>query len=551
MSDDPAVKTKQLRHQAEEYAVHKDDTGFALFWEPGLGKSKELLDVAAHLFLQGKIKGMLVVAPNAVYRNWITQEIPKHLAVPYAAMAFNTKKSLKEEGQLKHALFLDPDEHADRFKILCISYDNVRLERGFLLAYQFLTIYTGMMVADESSAIADHDTLQTKNVKKLGQLARYRWIADGTPVADGPFLIHSQIEFIWPEFWKNCGVKSYGAFKNQFGEFELDYGKGGKQFKKRVAYRRLDYLQKLIKTVSSRLLKEDSGVELPPKMYTIHTFELTDEQRRVYDSVRDDFQAELASGAYLEAPLAIVRLARLMQITSGFVTAEDEVIEHPVEVGAGPPGPPTLKWNPHGEQLTLPYTAENIAQGIAEFVDDAEVKPVKIEKSVVDIMPPKDNPRLQLLLYLIGQRRRKIIVWCRFRREVEMICEALGDQCVRYDGSTKQKHRQDILDRFRDPNDRARILVANINAISQGVTLTIAKTMIYYSNSFSLRMRLQSEDRFHRIGQEDPVEIIDLAAEDTVDPYIIQSLRDKYDIAAKVTGDKLREWINEIVSSKT
>ena len=67
--------------------------------------------------------------------------------------------------------------------------------------------------------------------------------------------------------------------------------------------------------------------------------------------------------------------------------------------------------------------------------------------------------------------------------------------------------------------------------------------MIYYSNSFSLEKRLQSEDRAHRIGQDRSVLIIDLAAERTVDLHVIRALREKYDIAASVTGDRLREWI--------
>ena len=79
--------------------------------------------------------------------------------------------------------------------------------------------------------------------------------------------------------------------------------------------------------------------------------------------------------------------------------------------------------------------------------------------------------------------------------------------------------------------------------MSHGVTLTVAKTVIYYTNSHSLEKRLQSEDRPHRIGQTVSVLVIDIAAERTVDVKMIEGLRSKFDVAASVTGDRMREWL--------
>jgi len=73
--------------------------------------------------------------------------------------------------------------------------------------------------------------------------------------------------------------------------------------------------------------------------------------------------------------------------------------------------------------------------------------------------------------------------------------------------------------------------------------LTNARLMIYYNNYFKLSYRLQSEDRFHRIGQKRKTTIIDLAAEHTVDEHIIRTLRDKKQLASVVQGDKIKDWI--------
>ena len=66
--------------------------------------------------------------------------------------------------------------------------------------------------------------------------------------------------------------------------------------------------------------------------------------------------------------------------------------------------------------------------------------------------------------------------------------------------------------------------------------------MVYYSNDFSLEARLQSEDRCHRIGQDDKVLYVDLEVEDTVDTRILHSLLEKKGLADLVVGDDPSAW---------
>jgi SNF2 family DNA or RNA helicase len=71
------------------------------------------------------------------------------------------------------------------------------------------------------------------------------------------------------------------------------------------------------------------------------------------------------------------------------------------------------------------------------------------------------------------------------------------------------------------------------------LNLAVASTVIYFSNTFSLEHRLQSEDRAHRIGTKNPVTYVDLVAEDTVDRKIISALKSKKSISS-MTLDDLR-----------
>jgi len=66
---------------------------------------------------------------------------------------------------------------------------------------------------------------------------------------------------------------------------------------------------------------------------------------------------------------------------------------------------------------------------------------------------------------------------------------------------------------------------------------------VYYSNSFDLEKRLQSEDRAHRIGQTKNVTYIDLIAVGTIDEKIVKALRAKIDIATQVLGEEMKTWL--------
>ena len=75
------------------------------------------------------------------------------------------------------------------------------------------------------------------------------------------------------------------------------------------------------------------------------------------------------------------------------------------------------------------------------------------------------------------------------------------------------------------------------------MTLTAANTVIYFSNSYDLELRLQSEDRAHRIGQKNNVTYIDLISPKTIDEKIVDALRNKIRIADTVLGEDAREWL--------
>src|SRR6056300_1224769 len=129
------------------------------------------------------------------------------------------------------------------------------------------------------------------------------------------------------------------------------------------------------------------------------------------------------------------------------------------------------------------------------------------------------------------------IIWASYTHDILLIASSLRDRfgpeaVATYYGATPQDERQEIVERFQDKKGPLRFFVGQPKTGGYGITLTAANTVIYYSNSYDLEIRLQSEDRAHRIGQTKSVTYIDLITPGTVDEIVLSALRNKINIAS-------------------
>jgi SNF2 family DNA or RNA helicase len=483
MTDYP-WRTPPYSHQREWWDKTKDTAAWGVLWEQGTGKSKLTIDTVSHLFLAGKIDGLVVLAPNGVHRNWVLNELPTHLPKVVekkvrtlywqSGKAANKSAKAEAESVLK----------APGLSVLAMSYHGIMTEAGDKYLHKFLTTRRCAMVLDESARIKNPRAKWTMRVLARGKAAIYRRILTGTPVSNSPFDVYAQLAFLKPDIWHSIGCSTYLAFKSFFGVWQDRVDpRSGRPFRDLVRYRNLEKLAEIVATITCRVLKEDV-LDLPPKVYVTRYFDMTAEQKRMYAEMSDSYEIRHASGE-VTAMLAIVQLLRFQQIVSGFLTTD--------------------------EGVTIPLA---------------------------------DNPRLALLREVVEDTQGKMIVWAKFKADIDLIQKALAEdglEVVRYDGSTSAQNRQEAVERFQ--NGTAQVFLANPAAASEGLTLHAARTVIYFNNSFKLTDRLQSEDRAHRIGQKVSVTYIDLVAADTVDEGIVEALRNKLDIASSITGDRLKEWI--------
>ena len=126
-----------------------------------------------------------------------------------------------------------------------------------------------------------------------------------------------------------------------------------------------------------------------------------------------------------------------------------------------------------------------------------------------------------------------------------MLNKKFGEGCaVSYFGDTSDDDRAAAVLNFQNPDHPLKFFVGNPATAGYGLTLTEANLVVYYANDFNLETRIQSEDRAHRIGQKNNVTYVDLICEGSIDEKIVEALRDKINIGAKVLGEEAKAWLS-------
>ena len=337
------------------------------------------------------------------------------------------------------------------------------------------------VIVDESTTIKNRSAKRTKNVIQSCKNIPYKRILSGFPVTKNPLDLFTQCYFLDPF---HLNHESYFSFRMRYAVMKTAHI-SGRSIQLVAGFKNLPELSDKLKPFSYRVLKEDC-LDLPDKVYIKREIQLTPEQKKLYDQMRKEALATL-NGKTVTTMTALTQLMRLHQITCGHFSADDGSIQ--------------------------------------------EIK----------------NNRLAELLDVLEEIEGKAIIWAHYQHDVTNIFKLLEEKygpgsAVHYYGKTLPEQRDYAIKNFKT-NDKVRFFIGTPATGGYGITLTQANTVIYYSNGYDLEKRMQSEDRAHRIGQKKTVTYVDLIAQETVDTKIVKSLRKKINIASKVMGEELRDWI--------
>lgn len=487
---DPRFKTVPYKHQLEAFERFKDDPYFALFFEQRVGKTLTSLIIAAHKYRQGEIDSLLVISPNGVNRVWHAEEIPAHMPEDVNARSELWQASKVKQVGVRRTL-AELLEHTG-LRVLCVNIDAIDTAEFKMYANAFFYRHKVMTIIDESSDISNPKAARTKAALRLSGASRVRAILDGTPVAAGPMGLFGQCNFLSPDA---LGFKSFYAFRNHYAVLERKHF-GPRSVDVVTGYQHLDELQERTQRFSMRVTR-DQCEDLPPKIYQKVYFDLSPEARKVYDTLRAAGIAELKSGGVVTVALILTLYLRLQQVASGYL---------PIAV---------------------------------EIDDDDEIT----TRSRVEQIGTK-NARLTAFIESVEKLPGQGIIWCRFTQDVDDIMQAAREHdiaAVRYDGLVAAADKATAVERFQ--GGAARWFVAKPRSAGRGHDLAAANWVSYYSHDWSLRMRLQSEDRAQSLKKHDAVLYIDFIANDTVDDKIVAALREKKNLSDIITGDEVENWL--------
>ena len=446
----PKKPPASLPHQEEGSRFLRERTSAALFDEQGLGKSKQLIDAIGKDIAEGVLDAALIICPNNVKTTW-SEEIEQHSSHRYAVFGAGRKARRDAFRSLRAAFYV-------------INYEAVAAELTSLKA--LLRFKRIALVLDESHRIKTPGARVTRAVHALRRDAAKRYIMTGTPVANKPEDLWSQLFFL------DDGAALGSTFQAFRARFCSPAG----------GYTRIEDIRDQLASLALRREKEGT-VRLPPKTVTRVSVNLSSSQLRMYSALRNELALWVRnmSGEEVlaQADNILTRLIRLAQLASNPALLDTRYQETPAKFAA-----------------------------------------------LDELLP----------LYLANPRQ-KVIIWTSFIGNIPALLRRYRAlRPVALYGKMDGDARDASVKAFKTDSG-VRLLVANPAAAREGLTLTQASTAIYLDRTFNLVDFLQSQDRIHRLSQEQPCEIVLLIADQTIDEFIDFSLAQKHRLARYTQGD--------------
>lgn len=560
MSDYQPKTPPWTPQQGEAFAISQDCEVFFLAMEPRTGKTWVVINTAARLYLQGKIQGLLVIAwPNGVHRNWLSDEMPAHCPdnVPWRGFIWRANRWKTKLAKIAFTELLS----FDGLRCLVINAESLRSLETRTAIGDFCKACPGGVLAagDETLFMQTPSSDRAKvmlNIAKVPQV-KYRRILDGTPISNmGPFGLYSQVAFLDKAI---LGHDTYTTFKAHYSEMELQGDQAFTQVREylrtkikendpnidpirleqlatagaqrkgkswigpkrddqgNISYRNLDELTERLKPYIYRCTFRECFKDVPPPDYQKFVYQLTPEQRRVYDELSEEYRSELKSGTVITADMVLTRYLRLQQIVSNFVPPKQ--ILSPCDACDGP----------DLETTTPCHSCDGIGFTVIEH-----------GMETIDAQ----NPRLEAVEEII-RAGDQWLVWSRFNQEVDdvvQLCRDLDIAVCQYDGRASYDEKVDARDGFQ--SGKYQVFVAKQTSAGRGIPLWRARGHVFCSNFFSLDARQQAEMRSEIAHRRIATECWDIIAQDTIDDNVIlPSLRNNKSIADYVLGDSARAWI--------
>ena len=297
-------KTEPYARQMQFIRNFYGKSAWALFADPGCGKSFMSLTLAGAYMLEGLIQGVIAVSRVSLRDNWLDEAV-KHLPDELNVKGFTVDSSkpatLKELAKPKEGHFL-----------VSVGVDSLQVKEGggkaFDAVFEIAKKYNCMLIVDEAHGVKNHNAIRSINCCLIAQMCKIRGILTGTPTPKDILDLYSQFHILDPDI---IGVYNYYAFRAQYAVM------GGYEGKQVLTYKNEDELMNRIKPYTDSMTL-DEITELPEIIYQSRYIDMTDDLKKAYlDMVRDRLVE--VDGKQIEATQVIAMYSKLRQMANGFI----------------------------------------------------------------------------------------------------------------------------------------------------------------------------------------------------------------------------------------
>lgn len=466
---DLTMKQSSFPYQADAVRSIRDLEYSAIFHEQGLGKTKIAIDLAAYWLGQKILDTVLLVAKKSLIDNW-HREFQYHSSL--------SPKTLTNNRSANFYVFNSPT------RVILTHYEAVKSE--FPRFQLFLRTRRVGVILDESTKIKNPSSSLTKVFLNLRDQFAKRVIMTGTPAANRPHDVWSQIAFL-------DGGESLG---HDFAEFKRTLAISNdlaKVTSKQTALRdAMTEVHGKISHFTVRETKSSGVVNLPRKVFKTLVSGWEPSQLDMYRQIRETLRMVVVQDGKLrldDSESVLKRLLRLVQVTSN---------------------PSLVDQQYRGEPGKLPVLLDLVTR--------------------------------------ITDQEEKCIIWSSFVDNVEWLANELSAWSPRkIHGGMHMDSRNISVRRFMQ-DDEVQILIATPSSAKEGLTLTIANHAIFYDRNFSLDDYLQAQDRIHRISQDRTCFIYNIVMQDSIDLWIEELLDAKRTAAQLIQGDITESQYDALMS---
>lgn len=471
--------TKPYKHQMEGVIYGLEHESFLLGDDQGLGKTKEIIDLAMCRKQTDGLKHCLIICGiNGNKYNW-ADEVKIHSREdswilgtrftkrpPIKMIEGSTKDKMEDLNNIPHQFFWITNIETLRggsFK----EKQGKRTVMRFPIAEKIQELcdkgIIGMIAFDEAHKAKNPDSQQGKALLSID--------CKGPKIPmSGTFVLNNPLDLYLPLRWSGFETHSFYAYKQHYCKMG---GFGGKEI---VGYKNLDELRSMVSKVMLRRVKGDV-LDLPPKVHTIEWVDAYLEQKSLYKDVRDKVRDNI-----------------------------DKVKVHP---------------DPLSEMLRLRQVT-----GYPGILSSTVTKSAKMD-------------RMEELVEEEVSVGGKAIIFSNWSEMTNVIRHKLKKYNPAYiTGEVGSVQRMEEKDRFQnDPN--CKVMIGTIGALGTGFTLTAAQLVIFVDEPWNRGIKDQAEDRAHRIGTRGTVRIVTILTRDTVDEGVYNLVQKKGKMADLLVDGKV------------